>query len=143
MCPLLLENMSLKFRTSVWPWPQYDNYILIVNLCLGKIVFTLWHRHTKFGAWLYHNKIACFICLFVWGGCSSHSRIFHSYGDVIVTGVRLCSALMAIEQWGFFSVPHLMGDGASVYNGHLGGPVTLATLAEHIAVELSLLVFTT
>ena len=30
----------------------------------------------------------------------------------------LCSALMAIEQWGFVSVPHLR-HGASVYNGHL------------------------
>ena len=30
----------------------------------------------------------------------------------------LCSALMAIEQWGFFSVPHLLWHGASVYNGH-------------------------
>ena len=30
----------------------------------------------------------------------------------------LCSALMAIEQWGFFSVPHLLWHGTSVYNGH-------------------------
>ena len=29
----------------------------------------------------------------------------------------LCSALMAIEQWWFFSVPHLLWHGASVYNG--------------------------
>ena len=35
----------------------------------------------------------------------------------------LCSALMAIEQWGFFSVPHLW-HGPSVYNGHLRGPAT-------------------
>ena len=31
----------------------------------------------------------------------------------------LCSALMA-----FFSVPHLLWHGASVYNGHFRGPVT-------------------
>ena len=36
----------------------------------------------------------------------------------------LCSALMAIEQWGFFSVPHLLWHGASIYDGHLRGPVT-------------------
>ena len=36
----------------------------------------------------------------------------------------LCSALMAIEQWGFFSVPHLLWHGASVYNGHLRGTIT-------------------
>ena len=30
----------------------------------------------------------------------------------------LCSALMAIEQWGFFSVSHILWHGASVYNCH-------------------------
>ena len=33
----------------------------------------------------------------------------------------LCPALVAIEQWGFFSVPHLLWHGASLYNGHLQG----------------------
>ena len=28
----------------------------------------------------------------------------------------LCSALMAIEQWGFYCMPHLLWHGASVYN---------------------------
>ena len=37
----------------------------------------------------------------------------------------LCSALRAIEQWGFFSVPHLLWHGASVYNGHLRGPYSI------------------
>ena len=32
---------------------------------------------------------------------------------------------MAIEQWGFSSVPHLLCYVASVYYGHLHGPVTL------------------
>ena len=72
---------------------------------------------------------------------SSHSRIFHSFGDVTIIPVEtanfaLCSALMAIEQWGFFSVPCLLWQGASVYNGHLRGPVTLAPIAERLAVEL-------
>ena len=55
----------------------------------------------------------------------------------------LCSALMAIEQWGFFSVSHLLWHGASVYNGHLRGPVTLTPFAERLAVELSLSVIMT
>ena len=50
----------------------------------------------------------------------------------------LCSALMAIEQWGFFSVPHLLWHQVSFYNGHLRGPVTLTPIAERMAVELSL-----
>ena len=45
----------------------------------------------------------------------------------------LCSALMAIEQWGFLSVPHLLWYGASVYNGHLRRPVTLFTTYRSVA----------
>ena len=55
---------------------------------------------------------------------------------------HLFSALIAIEQWGFFSTPHLLWHRACVYNGHLRGPVTLTPIVER-AVELSLPVFTT
>ena len=55
----------------------------------------------------------------------------------------ICSALMAIEHWGFFSMPHLLWHEASVYNGHLRGPVTLTHIVENSAVERSLPVFTT
>ena len=65
-------------------------------------------------------------------------EIFHSYGVDIID---LCSALMAIEHRGHFSVPQLLLHEASVYNGYLRGPVT--PIAERLAVELSLLVFTT
>ena len=53
----------------------------------------------------------------------------------------LCSAIMAIGQWGFFSVPHLPWHGASIYNGHIRGPVTLTQNAEGLTVGLSLPVF--
>ena len=42
----------------------------------------------------------------------------------------LCWALIAIEQWGFFRVPHLLWHGASVYTGHLQGPLTLVPITE-------------
>ena len=59
-----------------------------------------------------------FVCGFL-----SYSRIFHS-GDVTITGeglqiVYLCETLMAIEQWEFFSLPHLLWHGASIYDGDL------------------------
>ena len=54
----------------------------------------------------------------------------------------LRSALMAIEQWRFFSVPHLLWHGTSVYNDHLREHVTLTHIAKRLAVELSLPVFT-
>ena len=54
----------------------------------------------------------------------------------------LFPALMAIEQWGFIRVPHLLWHGSSVYNGHLRGPVTVTSIAKRLAVEVSLPVFT-
>ena len=40
-------------------------------------------------------------------------------------------------------MPHPLLHGASVYNGHLRGPVTLTHVAERLVVELSLLALTT
>ena len=50
----------------------------------------------------------------------------------------LCFAHMVIEKWGFYSVPHLLRHGASIYNGHLRGPVTLTPISKRLAVELLL-----
>ena len=58
------------------------------------------------------------------------------------THFDLCLAPIAIEQWEFLCVTHLLWQGASVYNA-CGGPVTLTPIAERLAVELSLFVFTT
>ena len=43
----------------------------------------------------------------------------------------------------FFSVPHILWHGASDYHGHLRGPLILTSVAERLAVELSLPVLTT
>ena len=71
-----------------------------------------------------------FVCLFVWS-FTSHSRIFHSYGDVTITGLQI---LPILYTRGFFSVPHLLWH-------DLRGPVTLTLIAKCLAVELSLLCF--
>ena len=81
----------------------------------------------------------CLIVWFFWGGG------VYSYGDVSITGewahvFDLYLALVAIEQWRFFSVPHLLWHGSSVYVGHLWGPVTLTSDVERLAVELSITV---
>ena len=84
-------------------------------------------------------------CLFVWG-LSSHlkknSLIWrrHHY-RWRATIFDLCSALMAFERWGFFSVQNLLWHGGSIYNGHLRGAGTLTPIAERKAVELSQPVF--
>ena len=82
-----------------------------------------------------------FVCFF-WNSFSSHWRIFsliwkYNHCRWRTANFYLCSALMVIEHWGFFNVPHLLWHGASVYNGNLR-PVTLKPRAECLAVELSL-----
>ena len=103
----------------------------------------------KMGAWgrwwcecpLAINKIValsldhiCFVCLWFIVPLENFSLIWrrHHY-RWRAANFDLCLAFMAVEQWGFFSVPHLLWHGASVYNGHLRGPVTLTSLAERLA----------
>ena len=88
-------------------------------------------------------NILLFVCLFIWS-FSSHSRIFHSFGDVTITGEGLQMLTYARHFWPSSSEgSHLPWHGASVYNGHLRGHVVLTFWAECVAVELSLHVFTT
>ena len=86
-----------------------------------------------------------FVCFFVWVQIKNFSLIWrrHHY-RWRAANFDLYSALMAIEHWawGFFGVSHLW-QGASIYNGRLRGPVTLAPVAERLAVELSPSLFTT
>ena len=60
------------------------------------------------------------------------SRIFtHTKtSSLLVKGwnIDLYSALMAIEYWGFFNVPHLLWHKISVYNDHLRRTVTLTPI---------------
>ena len=77
-------------------------------------------------------------CLFV----RPARELFHSNRDVNAANLDLCWTLIAIEQGVFFACHTYCGRGGPV-NGHLRGPVTLTPIAERLAVELSLPVFTT
>ena len=66
----------------------------------------------------YKNLFVCFfVCLF---GVYRPTRGFFTHREtspLLAKGCKfwpICSALMAIEQWGFFCVPHLLWHGASV-----------------------------
>ena len=87
----------------------------------------------------------CLICLC---GVYRPTREFFTHMETSPLPVKGCkfdlySALMAFEQWGLFNVSHLLCHGSTLYNDHLRGPVTLTPVAERLAVELSLPVFTT
>ena len=75
-------------------------------------------------------------CLF---GVLSHSRIFHSYGDVTIDGEGLQIFTYALHSWPSSREPSLLWHGTFVYNGYLRGPVTLTPISERLVVELSLL----
>ena len=96
---------------------KYDHHLCINNIFSLKV-------------WFVEGVIICFI-LFVWG-----------FGDCRwrAANFDLCSASWLLK---FFSVSQLLWHGASVYNGHIRGHVTLTPIAERLAVELSLPVFTT
>ena len=95
------------------------------------------HLGQTFLPWDSSLMFVCFV-FFVWGFLA-HWGFFsvlwrRHYHGWKAENVDLCSAPVAIEQWGFLSTPET---GASVYNGQRE-PVTLAPVAERLAVELSL-----
>ena len=74
---------------------------------------------------------------------TSDSILFHSYVDVTITGEGLQILTYARHSWLLSSEGYLLWHVTSLYNGHLRGPMTLPPIAECLAVELSLPVFTT
>ena len=69
-----------------------------------------WIKHHQTPRTVMHTML--FFCLFVWG-LLSHMRIFHSYGDVIITGEGLQILTSTRQSWplssdGFLDVPHLL-----------------------------------
>ena len=123
-------------------------FILFFSGLLNAYIF--WNssatQNCKSGPVGHANHLTIFItfdCLGFLCGFSSHSRIFHwrhHHDRWSTVNFDISSALTAIEPWGFFGVPLLLIHGASAYNSHIRGHVTIA---RRLAVELSLPVFTT
>ena len=86
-------------------------------------------RSSKIQVWV--DRVRILVCLFVCLGIIVRLENFsHMETSALpVKGCKFWPMLMAIKQWGFFSVPHLMGHGAYIYNGHLWGPMTLSPIA--------------
>ena len=112
------------------------------------VPYLLWHRTSVnmiiSEGWshlvTFMTSQCLFVCLFDWGLLSC-SRFFsliwrrHHY-RWRAAKIDLCSTFMSTEQWGFFSVPHLLWHRTSVYNGHLWGHLTHTfSSAKRLAVE--------
>ena len=67
-----------------------------------------WIKHHQTPRTVMHTVlffVCLFVCLFVWG-LSSHMRIFHSYGDVIITGEGLQFFTSTLHSWQLSSDIH-------------------------------------
>ena len=117
--------------TSLYSLTNGQSWYIHIITKLCKVSYGQPYIHIMISFEQYIPVSFLFVCLF--GGVPHekfHWLLMKSYT------FGLFSALMAIEQWGFFSVPHLLWHKTSVYNGHLRGPVTLTPVAERLAVEL-------
>ena len=124
-------NMAIKSRCVV-------NFFLQIDHLIGFLWFTN-HRCFFFKPCGRSRTFSSFFCLtrefsLVWRRHHCRWRA----ADFV-----LCSALSAIDQWGFFMLPHLLWHVTSVYDGHIRWPMTLILIAEHCAVGLSLYLFYT
>ena len=139
------QNFFIHFIT--WTYMRcYFVFIWVRGSCFnaymnfsGKFVSSFWYLGDYQDRW---TPWYLFVCLGYIFQLKNYSLILSVYRWRAAT-FDICSALMVIEHLRFFSVPHLLWHGASVYNGHLRGPVTLTPTAELLAVELTLPVLTT
>ena len=143
-------HLIKKTKCSRTVWNQHCTSL--VSSCLNWSKLS--HFYYAFSIWLYHLNDSLLIvpanmCFFV-------SLVFFVPRENFLlvwrshhcrrraANVDLCVTLITVEQWEFFSVSHLMWQGASVYDGlRSWGLVTLTPNAERLEVELSLPVLTT
>ena len=138
----LFMNVKRNFHfPSISKWNIGYEHIPISSTTMIFYLVTLSLSNTKL-----HTMNCLFACLFWF---SSHLRIFHSYGEVIITseGVQILIYArypLPLSSEGFLVChTHLLWHGASAYIGHPRGPVTLTPIVERLAAGLSLPVFTT
>ena len=132
------RNVVILWQMSINLWLLYEPFLLGLYMYFDlPVMEQTWQKTCKVMTQHSHSLIVCLGFFFPLKNVSLIWRRNH-YGWR-ASNFDLCWALT----WGFLSVPHLLWHWASIYIGHLRGPVTLAPTAERLAVELSLPVFTT
>ena len=123
--PTLFVKIEICNRDTIPHCMHCICYIYLwYSICIIFLVYTctlniwaVWFLVMNITILSIHGKI-WFNSVLGWFGClefSSHSRIFHSFGDVAIAGEGL-QILNYARQWGFFSVPYLLGHETSVYD---------------------------
>ena len=138
---------SLQSISSFWPFNRECVIIIVLSVFSVKkgevwnkifkmtIKLHIIHIHTYTvnttnNMTLSWKKEGCF-CLFGFF-CPTREFFTQWHMETSPLSVQGCKfwplLILAIEQWGFFSMSHLLWDGVSVYNGHLRGQVTLTPI---------------
>ena len=134
-----MDNVWRQMPTHSNRSPEWLRWLK--NISIYGLIFK--NKQPAFDIHLEHNDYML-VCLGIFVLLENFSHIWrrHHYWWR-ATNFDLYSALMAIEQWGFFSVPHLLWQGPTFYNSHLRWPATLTPIAKQLTVELSLPVLIT
>ena len=121
---ILIENEFGQF--TCW---LYGDWMVTVKVLFSRISFTIqWPfsqlngRHIS----VTFQTIFYFVCVDFIVQFENFSLLWKRHHcRWRAANLDLCSALMALEQWEFFNVPHQLWHGPTLYDGHLRGPVTL------------------
>ena len=115
--PITISQCLILYWTKIMQQIMHNHKIFKTFIMLWRN--NVYNEETRFDVLFFENSK----CLFRLFGFFRSTREFlyiwrrHHYWWR-AANFDICSALMAIEQWGFFSVPHLLWQGASVCNGH-------------------------
>ena len=145
LCLVVLEKNIFKFLRFIYTFSllylPFEKGVLL-HMNKHPLHPILMMRCAKFG-WdcpmVLRKKISTFVNVFSLWRCPSFKKIIISGKELLNFDLYL--AIMAIEQWEVFSVSHLHLHGASVYDARLQGPLTQTSVAERLAMERSLPVF--
>ena len=54
------------FMTDLFENPDLFAFTLLMSLCPSCNFYLLWHKHTKFGTWVYHHERMCRVYSWSW-----------------------------------------------------------------------------
>ena len=132
-----IHAIALQFYTYLTKYLNFQRNIISISLKVLHLVVTqcfTWLCKWRCLEDVHNHFKKSIVIVSVFWSFLSHSRIFHSFGDVTIIGKGLQNLTYARHLW------QLSSEGSLACHTYcdLQGPVTLTSNAERLAVELSL-----
>ena len=153
-CVYIVGLILLVYVSCMYMW--YEDFILLVCvsyislqvciccMCIVCFILLVCIDYMYFVGFILLVYVSCVysVCLF---GVLRHFWEFFIHMETFLLPVKGWKFWSILDTHGHWAarVLKLLWHGASVYNGHLRGPVTLTSVAERLEVALSLSIFTT